>query len=513
MSENARRIVLGIDLGTTFSSVAYVNDYGRPEVIADPTDQRGRLTPSVVFFDEDAIIVGWIARQNATAFPDQSVQFIKRSMGKDQKIEVGPRKYTPPEISAMILKKLAQVARDELGQNVADAVITVPAYFGDAERTATVEAGRIAGLNVLGVLNEPTAAALAYGLQGDRQPKRIMVYDLGGGTFDVSLLELDGDEITVKATDGDTYLGGKDWDDLLISHVAEFFEDDHGLDPLESIEAVQELRDRAEMAKIALSSKLKATVICNYMGKTSRATIARSTMEDLSRHYVDRTEQTCRMLLDEAGWSWNTLDELILVGGSTRMPMIPEMLMRVSGKQPRLYEPDLCIAMGAAIYAQKLALKEQTTPVDQALAALSAVRITNVNSHSLGVVALNREGRQTNHVLIRRNTHLPCQQDREFYVPYENQTGAQIRIVEGDDENPANCHEIGILALTGLPQGRPANQPVSVTYRYNEDGVLEVEARDENSGTVAKTEIRRACALSAERIEASMKSLAAVEVG
>ncbi len=350
MSDDATEVVLGIDLGTTFSAMSLVNDYGKPEII---TNAEGfSTTPSVVhFYDDDACVVGEEAVKMVVIDPENVVRFIKRHMGEeDFTLEFFGRAYTPQEVSALILRKLKEDAEELLGVEVKDAVITVPAYFHSAQRGATAEAGAIAGLNVLSIINEPTAAAIAYGLDRIGGRRKLLVLDLGGGTFDVTVMEIDGTRLSTLASDGNAELGGKDWDDRLLNFVAEQFFEKFQTDPRDDAAPYQELYERCLHAKISLSTKPRAVIPVNYRGNRMAVPVDRELFESLTADLVQQCEDTANIVLEKAKLTWADLDDVLLVGGSTRMPMVRNMLERLSGKPPAEgVNPDECVALGAAL--------------------------------------------------------------------------------------------------------------------------------------------------------------------
>ncbi len=343
-------IVLGIDLGTTFSAMAVVNRFGKPEII--PNAEGGRTTPSIVhFYDESGCVVGDEAVKMVVVDPDNCVRFIKRHMGEeDYRLDMWGRSYTPQEVSALILRKIKDDAEEAFGHAVRDAVITVPAYFHSAQRGATAEAGAIAGLNVLSIINEPTAAAIAYGLDRIGGNRKLLVLDLGGGTFDVTVMEIRGTKLSTLASDGNAELGGKDWDDRLLDYVAEQFAAEHGCDPRDEPAPYQELYERVLAAKIGLSTKDSAIVPVTYLGKRLGVRVERSLFKRITLDLVQQCEDTANLVLEKAGLAWKDLDDMLLVGGSTRMPMIREMLQRLGGQAPAEgVNPDECVALGAAL--------------------------------------------------------------------------------------------------------------------------------------------------------------------
>ena len=343
-------IVLGIDLGTTFSAMSYVNAYGKPEIV--PNGDGHRTTPSVVhFYDEDGVVVGEEAVKMCVIEPEHVVRFIKRAMGEeDFALEFFGRNYAPQEISALILRKLKEDAEELLGTEVRDAVITVPAYFNSAQRGATAEAGAIAGLNVLSIINEPTAAAIAYGLDKLGGTRNLLVFDLGGGTFDVTVMRVEGSKLMTLASDGNAELGGKDWDDRMVNYVAEAFLEEHGVDPRDEASPFQELYERCLAAKIALSTKDRALVPVNYKGKRSGVQVSRKRFERLTEDLVQQCLDTTDLVLEKAGMGWEAIDDVLLVGGATRMPMIRGGITAAAGKEPVTdINPDECVALGAAL--------------------------------------------------------------------------------------------------------------------------------------------------------------------
>jgi len=343
--------VLGIDLGTTYCAMAVVDRFGKPTVVVNSEGQT--TTPSVIhFYDRDACVVGEEAVKMVVADPTNVVRFIKRSMGEpDFNLEFFGRSYTPQELSAIVLKKLKEDAEEALGTTINDAVITVPAYFNSAQRGATAEAGAIAGLNVLSIINEPTTAAISYGIERLGGNRRVLVFDLGGGTFDVTLMEIKGISFRTIASDGNAELGGKDWDDRLLNHVAEQFAERFGQDPRDDPRPYQDLYERCLAAKISLSSKPKAVFPVNFKGHRMIAQVTRDEFNEMCADLVDQCADTCELVLEKARMSWQHLDEVLLVGGSTRMPMIREMLNRLSGQKvdPTKVNPDECVALGAAL--------------------------------------------------------------------------------------------------------------------------------------------------------------------
>ena len=353
--------IVGIDLGTTFSAIAHINENGVPELI--PNEEGDRLTSSVIFYDEGEFVVGEYAKQNALAEPENTVEFIKREMGKpvtEFSREFGGKEYSPEELSAEILKTLKKDAESKLDEQITDAVITVPAYFNDPERQATIRAGEIAGLNVRRIINEPTAAALSYGIHIGGDTSKVLVFDLGGGTFDVTIMEVKGQEMTVLATDGDHRLGGKDWDDEIIKYVADTFQIEHGEDPLDDSHAYQDIQLGAIRAKEHLSTTQRARVVGNYNGNSSIVEVTREKFEELTTHLVERCKSTVNIVLDEIGLTKDQIDTVLLVGGSTRLPMIQNMLTEHFGKPPDTsVNPDEAVVFGAAVMGELIQSEER----------------------------------------------------------------------------------------------------------------------------------------------------------
>src|SRR6266850_1844940 len=326
-----KRKVVGIDLGTTFSAMAHIDAYGKPQII--PNSETERITPSVIFFDGTNVICGTVAKNNAVAEPEKIVDFVKREMGKPKDQfhrDFGGKIYSAEELSALIIKKLKADAERYLKQPVTDAVITVPAYFNDAERTSTITAGQLAGLNVLQIINEPTAAAVAFGLDKLDENQTVFVFDLGGGTFDVTIMRIQGQGIEMLATNGDHRLGGKDWDDVIVNHVAEEFDRAHGENPLLDLQSYQDLQTRAVASKIQLSSRPRTALVHNHNGKSVKVELTREEFELKTRHLVEKCKTICEMVLQEAKMEWSDIDKVLLVGGMTRMPMVREMVESLS---------------------------------------------------------------------------------------------------------------------------------------------------------------------------------------
>jgi molecular chaperone DnaK len=497
--------VVGIDLGTTFSVVAYVDAQGRP--VSIPNAAGDLLTPSVVLFDEDRVIVGKEAVQASALEPEKVAECAKRDMGAKFFRKKINGEYIPPEvISSFVLRVLKADAERKLGP-VDQAVITVPAYFDETRRRATVDAGKLAGLQVLDIINEPTAAAIAYGyqlgfldramkLQRD-QPLRILVYDLGGGTFDVTIVEIQGNSFKALATDGDVYLGGKDWDEKLIELAAERFKQKFREDPRGNPVSLQELWLSAESAKRTLSERQKAAMYVNHLGSRMKVEVTRQEFEEATAGLLERTRLTTEIVVRQAGLTWAAIDKVLLVGGSTRMPMVMRMLEELSGKPPdRSISPDEAVAHGAALYADMMAAQQRS---DSGAAKFT---VTNINSHSLGVLGLEpATGRKVNKVLIKKNTPLPTSRTKTFKTFKAGQKSVVVTVLEGESERPEICTQVGVATIKDLPPNLPAGWPVRVTYSYATNGRLNVTAKLKDHDACVTTEFLRENSMPDEDLE------------
>jgi molecular chaperone DnaK len=469
---------VGIDLGTTFSAIAHVNQHGVPEIL--PNAEGDRITPSVILFEDDDVIVGNYAKQAAVVYPEQVVEFVKRYMGDESfKFSYKGKDYSPAQLSSFILAKLKHDAELRLGHRVEQAVITVPAYFTDVQRRLTIEAGEMAGLQVLKLINEPTAAAFAYGLNNMGKQARVLVYDLGGGTFDVTVVDIGGNEINVIATDGDHILGGKDFDDRLIQFVADAFKEKHGIDPLEDLASYHDLRQKCVSAKISLTRRPKVNVFHDYGSKVLRLAVTREQFEELTADLVTRSMDLTKSVLAAANIEPSGIDIILLAGGSTRMPMVRNLLTDLFGKQPATdINPDECVALGAALTAaiESAALAGEESPVD--------IRTHDVTSHSLGMVVY-RDGRLFNSRIIARNTRIPAEKTREDYsTTHDGQTTVDLWLVQGESEDPLQCTVLGHFEFYGIPPRPAGGARLAVTYRYNANGIVEVEAMDLETGQI-----------------------------
>ena len=522
MSEKMKK-VFGIDLGTTYSSIAYVDEYGKPVIL--PNAENQHLTPSVVFFDEGNIVVGDVAKESSKIYPDEVVSFVKRSMGEPNFLfEYDSKTYRAEEISSYIIRKVVQDAEQNLGEKITDVVITCPAYFGINEREATKKAGEIAGYNVRQIINEPTAAAIAYGNIESSERKTVLVYDLGGGTFDITMIEIKPDAIEVICTGGDHNLGGKDWDDRIVSYLVEEFKNKTGIeeDILDDPDTCQELQLSAEKAKKVLSQRAKTPVAITHGGERVKVEIELKKFEEITTDLLERTIAFIHDMLEEARKKgYDKFDEIILVGGATRMPLIMKRIKEEFSIEPKSFEPDESIAKGAAIYGCKLALNdglikkisentgkkiepfddliELTDAVDvtpaqiqeaarqvadetgYTLAAVerSAVKVKNVTSKSFGVIVRNRQNEELVFNLITRNTSVPVNTKKAFFTGIADQETVLIRIMENETSEttlpPQYAIEIG-TAVLDLPEGLPADLPVEITFNLDMDGCLQINA-------------------------------------
>ncbi len=489
--------MLGIDLGTTRSVVAFVNAKGEPETIRN---REGEFTtPSVVLFEEDCVSVGKEALKAVATVPEKVAKFAKREMGKDEyPIKFGDQCYSPELIQAAILERLRLDAEARLGCTLRKAVISVPAYFNEPKRRATIDAGLLAGLKVEAIINEPTAAALAFGLESkpygsgvdpiDGQPCTVLVYDLGGGTFDVSVVTLDGTQFVVKATDGNARLGGMDWDKCLAAWLDDQFDASHACRPSKTLVGQSMLMRESEEIKHALSARNQCKVRIAFDGFQLRTEITRTQFEELSAHLLDRTRFTVRHLLKGNALTWDAIDKIILVGGSTRMPQVRELLQRESGKVPEFtVSADEAVAHGAAIYAASL------NEVELEDEKKTQIRVTDVNAHDLGVLGYDRETkRRCNHVMIKRNTSLPASNVSRFETIRENQRSVAVEVVEGGDKRGKNSARIGKCLIDDLPANLPRGTPVDVLFRYESDGLITVKASLPAAGRQANLTIDRA---------------------
>ena len=559
--------VFGIDLGTTYSCIAVVDEHNKPVVISNADGER--ITPSVVYFEDMGngqmnIDVGGNAKSYAQMYPENVVSFIKRQIGTEFTFELNEQSYRAEAISALILKKLADSAEQATGEKVEDVVITVPAYFGVNEREATKLAGEIAGLNVVGLINEPTAAALAYGITRESN-KRILVYDLGGGTFDVTLINVQPDTIEVIVTGGDHDLGGKNWDDMIIEYLVSEFEASTGISAdelLENPETAQLLQAEAEKAKKTLTTRSLAPVRVIHGIERKKVDLTREKFSEITEQLLERTIDLTNLMLEDAlnkGAGQNQFDEIILVGGSTRMPQIKERLMSEYGMEPIFFEPDEAVAKGAALYGQQKSIQDWVqkeleelkpdlklelhqynyTPVESSASVVESIAkltpeektsmyeraatifrippmsiekmaqqtIKNVTSKSFGVVAMvevNGQSEERVINLIRKNDTLPCHCSQQFGTFYANQDNAQLQVMENELMEAELTLDYAKLigdAILELPPGLPQDAPIEVTYTLKEDGCLQVTGIDTTYNNVVNVTIQTNSVIAAEEIE------------
>lgn len=535
------KTVFGIDLGTTYSCIAYIDQYGKATTLANL--EGDRTTPSVIFFDGDNRVVGKEAKNVTMLYPDQVIDMVKRQMGQaDWVFFYDGVEYTAEEISSYILRKLADDAEMMSGQSVTDVVITCPAYFGINEREATAKAGEIAGLNVRSIINEPTAAAIAYGLH-ESQDQTILVYDLGGGTFDITMIEIKKGEINVIATGGDHNLGGRNWDEIIVHYLAEQWSILTGSpdDPLDDMETVQDLFNRAEQAKKALTSREKTDVAVMHAGQRERITLTLEKFDELTANLIERTiEYTKDMLVEASKKGVSNFDQILMVGGSTKMRQVPNRLQSEFSMEPKLFDPDESVAKGAALFGHKLAIddeikikiesmgvsesetasaevveKARQEVADQLGMALPSLKqysemsITNVASRSFGVEVFNRSTEQmvvSN--LIKINDTVPASTTQQFGTLEDNQQTADIKIMENSSSDLevdlSICEEIGNAQLP-LPLGLPAESPIEITFQLDDQGRLHGIARELTHNTIIEVSIQTSRVLSNEQMSEAKK--------
>ncbi len=554
MSEGLKR-VYGIDLGTTYSAIAYVDEHGKPVIV--PNQESERITPSVVLFDGDNIIVGNTAKESAKVEPHRVASRIKQHMGDPNFVfEHDGQVYSPEDISSFILRKVVGDAELALGDDkITDVVITCPAYFGTPEREATANAGRLAGLNVRAVLNEPTAAAIAYGLE-QAEDQTVLVYDLGGGTFDITMIDIKDRLIRVICTGGDHRLGGTLWDEAIVMFLSEEFRGQTGLesDPMDDPEVLNDLFLQAERGKKTLTQREKAPFRVTHEGQQARVELDRAKFEEITKHLLDRTvELTREMLADAKLKGHENFDKIILVGGATRMPQVRERIVAEFGREPEVFDPDEAVAKGAALFGLKESLEDSVreilTPehgqsnghheevnleqvseaeVTEALDRLEQqlgftltgpvrelvnTRIVNVLSKSLGVVARDDQNKEVVVYLLPRNGEVPMEFSSDFGTDTANQAGVDIRVMAGerDSHEPTDCQDVGTATLN-LPTNLPARSPIRVKFSISRDGRLNVTATDLTGGGSIDVEFETEAVLNAEEVAERSSALRLLNV-
>ena len=484
----SKSIAVGIDLGTTNSALAWVDPQGRPSVVALGPGQT--ILPSVICFDQGRVVVGEEAKEQQGGGAPQVAAFFKRQMGSAGFLfEAHGKEYSPTDLSALVLGELKRRAERTLGQPLGPAVVTVPAYFRNHERQATIAAGRQAGLEVLQVINEPTAAAIAYGLRGTAQEGLLLVYDLGGGTFDVTLLRIGSEEIRVLCSEGNHELGGKDWDDRILEFLASRFEEEHGSDPFENVESMAELLVQAEDAKKKLSTRRSVQVSVVHEGRRGRYSLDRATLERLTRDLMERTTALCRKVLDDQRLHPGAVDGVLLIGGSTRMPMVQDFVQATFGKPPlKGANVDHAVALGAAIVAQERQL-EALGGKAHTLTLAGRVRTRDVTNHSLGMIAVNEDrSAYINSRILPKSREIPCVERR----PYQHRisgrgSGAlEVFVTQGESQRPDEVCYLHKYVVYDVPGRSGDTAVIDIGYHYDRSGTVQVDAVHRKTGQALK---------------------------
>ena len=479
--------IIGIDLGTTYSAVATIGSNGHPYILKNRNGEE--LTPSVIFFDPDgSILVGTDAKDKLQEGEDNIAMFFKRNMGNpDFRFYAGDKEYTATDLSALLLKRLKEDAERALGEKVTEAVITVPAYFNDIQRTETIKAGKMAGLDVKRIINEPTAAAITYGISRDTDQK-VLVYDLGGGTFDVTILEVTPDEIKVLATGGDHELGGKDWDDCILTYVTEQFRDEFGVDPSEDLDVYNDLALQCENLKKRLTQRQSDSIMVRYRGHSRKYEFTRRQFEEMTSYLMGSTQAKAEEVLADAGLTWGDISGALLVGGSTRMPMVENWVRQMSGHEPvRGINVDLAVAFGAAVLAGQIQERKFSIGCGSGprFKIAGSKNIADVMSHSLGAVAVSEEGtKYVNSIIIAKNRTIPVTAKRSFlhHTHTKGDNEMEIYVTQGESTDVHNVLVVSRYVLDGIQHVAAGETVIEVEYAYDENGVINVTGYQKETG-------------------------------
>jgi len=504
-----KKLKVGIDLGTTYSSIAMLDNAGMPRII--PNRDGENTMPSVLFFDGNNVIVGSMAQDSAISEPRSIARLIKRYMGLPGARFVFSKQILEPEIlSAFILKKLVQDAESYQGLapgTIRDAVITVPAYFTDGQRKATADAGRIAGLNVLSIINEPVAAALAYSLDRMQTSGTILVYDLGGGTFDLTILKIDKGTVRMLATDGTARLGGYDWTLSLANFICDRFKKEHSADPREDLDSLQNLMSNTEKAKRVLSKRERVIVTINHVGLSMKIPVTREEFESCTSHLISQTNSILKLCFQRKNIPYSQVDKIILVGGATRMPMVHTLMEQYFKDCPiEQINPDECVALGAAIYANMVATSsssQEQRPKDSDL--ISGIKAEMICPHSLGVEGVVKDGTRVNAFVIPRETPIPTKQSRIFHTSRDGQTSVKIQVLEGETKDPEGCVPVGQCVIEELPPAPKKENEIEVTFHYNDQGRIRISAVHKKTGKTASTHIERNAGIAEQDLERAIR--------